>query len=285
MSVTDASGNDKSGDASFIGNLNPFRYRGYYYDTETGLYYLQSRYYDPEVGRWINADSAIPVPGGSIQGYNLFSYCFNNPVNMSDESGHWPRWGNILKAAVYAVAAVAVVVAAPVAIPAIAASVAVSTTVATIGVVAVAGTAALLSGAELSEGLTGRNPVKETVGQEAYSTMEFGVMVGTAGITEVAATCSLGSPVSGATKSGNSPSQGKPYNPNGPSVQIGVDPNTVNITRPILPEKLSAIYEEARRNGGINRPVEVLRNGDIIDGNHRTQYARETGGFIDIFKK
>ena len=110
-------------------------------------------------------------------------------------------------------------------------------------------------------------------------------MIASAGITEVAATSSLGSPGGDTTKSGNSPSAGKPYNPNGTSVQIGVDPNTVKITRPILPEKLSAIYEEARRNGGINRPVEVLRNGNIIDGNHRTQYARETGGFIDIFIK
>ena len=45
LSVTDAAGNDKSADASFIGNINPIRYRSYYYDTETGLYYLQSRYY------------------------------------------------------------------------------------------------------------------------------------------------------------------------------------------------------------------------------------------------
>ena len=72
--------------------LNPFRYRGYYYDSETGLYYVSSRYYDPEIGRWINADSVIAEVGGSVQGYNLFAYCFNNPVNMSDSSGHWPQW-------------------------------------------------------------------------------------------------------------------------------------------------------------------------------------------------
>ena len=72
--------------------LNPFRYRGYYYDSETGFYYVSSRYYDPEIGRWINADSVIAEVGGSVQGYNLFAYCFNNPVNMSDSSGHWPQW-------------------------------------------------------------------------------------------------------------------------------------------------------------------------------------------------
>ena len=71
---------------------NPFKYRGYYHDTETGFYYLQSRYYDPEIGRYLNADSVIAGVGGSVQGYNLFAYCFNNPVNMSDSSGHWPQW-------------------------------------------------------------------------------------------------------------------------------------------------------------------------------------------------
>ena len=81
------------------------------------------------------------------------------------------------------------------------------------------------------------------------------------------------------------PNAGKPFDPNGPSVQIGVDPNTVNIQRPISPEKLKAIYKEARVNGGINRPVEVMRNGNIIDGNHRTIYARETGSSIDIYVK
>ena len=92
VSVTDASGNDKSGDASFIGNLNPFRYRGYYYDTETGLYYLNSRYYDPEVGRWINADDTdiLAIDQGTPIQYNMFSYCHNNPVNMADLNGYIP---------------------------------------------------------------------------------------------------------------------------------------------------------------------------------------------------
>ena len=78
--------------ADTIGQKNPLRYRGYYYDAETGFYYVSSRYYDPEIGRWINADSVIAGVGGSIQGYNMFAYCFNNPVNMSDSSGHWPQW-------------------------------------------------------------------------------------------------------------------------------------------------------------------------------------------------
>ena len=69
-----------------------FYYRGYIFDLETNLYYLQSRYYDADIGRFINADSVIADVGGSIQGYNMFSYCFNKPVNMSDLSGNWPKW-------------------------------------------------------------------------------------------------------------------------------------------------------------------------------------------------
>ena len=64
--------------------MNPFRYRGYYYDTETGLYYLQSRYYDPETGRFINADAQFD---SGITGKNLFVYCNNNPVSSIDPDG------------------------------------------------------------------------------------------------------------------------------------------------------------------------------------------------------
>ena len=77
--------------------------------SETGLYYLQSRYYDPAIGRFINADGVISGNGESVQGYNLFAYCNNNPVNMSDEAGHWPKWSTIIKAATIVVVAVAVV--------------------------------------------------------------------------------------------------------------------------------------------------------------------------------
>ena len=135
MSVTDASGNDKSGDASFIGNLNPFRYRAYYYDTETGLYYLQSRYYDPEVGRFLNIDSVMGV-NGDIHTYNLFAYCGNNPVCRADSGGQ--SWWSVFVAAA-AVFAVCVVtfVAAPVVAPVVGvAATSVATTAFTVGTVA-----------------------------------------------------------------------------------------------------------------------------------------------------
>ena len=72
--------------AETIGEANPFRYRGYYYDTEIGLYYLQSRYYDPEVGRFLNADGLISTDRGLI-GFNMFVYCGDNPVNRVDPTG------------------------------------------------------------------------------------------------------------------------------------------------------------------------------------------------------
>jgi RHS repeat-associated protein len=71
--------------ASTIGQLNPLRYRGYVLDTETGFYYLQSRYYDPQVGRFLNADELIRF--GEVAS-NLLSYCENNPVNKVDLSGY-----------------------------------------------------------------------------------------------------------------------------------------------------------------------------------------------------
>ena len=74
--------------ASAVGQANPFRYRGYYYDSETGLYYLQTRYYDPEVGRFLNADGYVGA-NGDILGYNMFAYCSNEPVNFRDPNGKW----------------------------------------------------------------------------------------------------------------------------------------------------------------------------------------------------
>ena len=65
---------------------SPFRYRGYWYDEETGLYYLNSRYYNPEWGRFLNADIYLNA-NGDIIGFNLFAYFWNEPVNRADYSG------------------------------------------------------------------------------------------------------------------------------------------------------------------------------------------------------
>ena len=75
--------------SSFIGNINPLRYRGYYYDTETGFYYLQSRYYDPAIGRFINADTYTTTDADGLLSTNMFAYCENNPVMGTDPTGEW----------------------------------------------------------------------------------------------------------------------------------------------------------------------------------------------------
>ena len=100
-----------------LADINPLRYRGYYYDTETGFYYLQSRYYDPVVSRFINADTYAST-GDGLLGYNMFAYCGNNPVCYSDPTGHFALVDDLLVllglAVVTAVTAIVTAVALPV---------------------------------------------------------------------------------------------------------------------------------------------------------------------------
>ena len=77
--------------ADTLGQDNPFRYRGYYFDSDTGLYYLNSRYYDAQTGRFINADGMIST-GQGILDKNMFVYCFNNPIILCDPSGCQPDY-------------------------------------------------------------------------------------------------------------------------------------------------------------------------------------------------
>ena len=88
---TDFCYNDISNINRFIANKNPFRYRSYYYDFETGLYYLNSRYYDPEIGRFINIDDIkiFNTTKDLVNGINLYTYCLNNPVNKTDFLGFY----------------------------------------------------------------------------------------------------------------------------------------------------------------------------------------------------
>ena len=94
----DAWGNILSQSGS-MASANPLRYRGYYYDAETGFYYLQSRYYDPATRRFINADSYASTGQGFV-GTNMFAYCNNNPVNRENLTGQfWSEAWEFLKTA------------------------------------------------------------------------------------------------------------------------------------------------------------------------------------------
>ena len=85
-SMTNGAGTAVSQTSNTIAAINPFRYRGYRYDGDTGLYYLQSRYYDPVSCRFVNADKYASTGQGQV-GHNVFAYCNNNPILYSDISG------------------------------------------------------------------------------------------------------------------------------------------------------------------------------------------------------
>lgn len=93
--IYDAYGNivsTKGSKRDTIGKINPYRYRGYYYDIETGLFMMGHRYYSPELCRFIQPDDIEYLDPSSINGLNLYCYCMNNPIMYADPSGHMPEW-------------------------------------------------------------------------------------------------------------------------------------------------------------------------------------------------
>lgn len=93
LGVKDANGNTITAD-THVALINPFRYRGYVYDDESGLYYLQSRYYDPTTGRFVNADVYTDTLSGTTLSANMFAYCENNSINAVDYTGTDAWWIN-----------------------------------------------------------------------------------------------------------------------------------------------------------------------------------------------
>ena len=86
LAITPATANSSTQLA--IANANPLRYRGYYLDHETGYYYLQSRYYSPNIQRFINADVCVELDEKTCFGYNLYEYCLSDPINYADQLGY-----------------------------------------------------------------------------------------------------------------------------------------------------------------------------------------------------
>ena len=100
--------------ANTLGYANPFRYRGYIYDDETWMYWLRSRYYYPELHRFINADDVEYLGmDEELLSYNQYSYCRNSPINRFDAEGNWslPNWAKLAIGVVATAAAVVVTVA------------------------------------------------------------------------------------------------------------------------------------------------------------------------------
>ena len=96
LSVTDTNGNTIT-DEDDVANVNPLRYRGYFWDSDTGWYYLQSRYYDPIVKRFLNADAYASTGQGFLD-HNMFAYCGNNPIRRKDSTG--TSWVDTIEEAV-----------------------------------------------------------------------------------------------------------------------------------------------------------------------------------------
>ena len=269
-----------SSQPNHIANVNPIRYRGYYYDTESGLYYLKSRYYDPVTCRFINADSLLNQE--SVLGNNLFTYCLNNPVNMADESGNFPF---------FAVTAIIGAVAGAV-IGGLVAAKNGGNVWAGIGIGAAAGaligagfgaaTSAVLTGSIVST--TGHVMAGGSALISAISTGGVG-----AGATYVAnnlqqASTQITNAVTTTAQKvlSKTPSNpGKAFKPGKTGLQYGVNPNT------LTPQKDLASLDPKRMADAVkfagDQLIRVGRTGIIQDGHHRVADAIMNGRAIDIF--
>ncbi len=123
-----------------MAKINPLKYRGYYHDAESGFYYLQSRYYDPAIGRFVNADlpEYTALSATDIAESNLFTYCKNDPINRVDFDGNWslPNWAKIaIGAAAIAIGVIATAATGGAAAPVLVASLKIAATSAAVGAV------------------------------------------------------------------------------------------------------------------------------------------------------
>ena len=179
-----------------LAEKNPLRYRGYYYDSESGLYYLQSRYYDPTTRRFINSDDTDYLGiGGTILSYNLFAYCNNNPIVGNDPAGSFD-WGSLGKGGGWLSVGITALV---VGVSVLTCGVATPLMVGVAAVTAGAGALTAINGvSEIGEAITGYNAVRDGVfggNATAYNVYAYS----TAAVAEV------GTMICGGWKAKNAP--------------------------------------------------------------------------------
>ena len=284
-----------------IATKNPIRYRGYYYDEETGLYYLNARYYSPEWRRFISPDDTAYLDPETPNGLNLYTYCGNDPVNYADPSGCAPEWWQwVLSGATLAagiaccfipggqVFGVGLIVAGTsglvantldaVGLDGKYASIIMS------GLSILAGTVLCffppfvgigvgligqgiggIAGGYIAEVLGGSFEAGAAIGGIAGSIIASGIYNG----IKYLATANVHNPI------------GTPFNPRS-STQIGVDPYSLKISRTLNPEKLSVVKTRIIKTG-MYGVIEVMRDGTIIDGNHRVAVARLLRIAVDVY--
>ena len=285
--------------ATTIAELNPFRYRSYYLDTETNLYFLKTRHYDPETGRFMTIDDISYLDPESINGLNLYAYCLNNPVMMIDNSGCAPAWWQWLVSGLTLAAGIALcfvpggqafgvglIVAGATSMTSnilSAAGVNVKTATIVTNVLSIVGGIALcftpfaaigasmigsgvlgIAGGYVSEAFSGSFELGSAIGNIVGGIVGSGIYKGISALASIRTSHPIGAA----------------FNPK-QSTQIGVDPFTLKINRVLNPDKLAAV--EARlRSSGMYGVIEVMRDGTIIDGNHRVAIARILKIAVDV---
>ena len=250
------------------------------YDEETWLYYVSSRYYDPEIGRWISAD--VVLDRSSVIGANLFAYCLNNPAIMRDTTGNLP-----FLAITAAIGAIVGAVGGG-----IAAAKNGENILAGIGIGAVTGAligagAGMVTGAALAGSVTATTSAVVSGGNALVSTVVTGG-VG-AGASYVGnnlqqAGTQIINTISNAAKKTiyNTPSNpGKPFEPGKTGFQYGVNPNT------LTPQKDLSTLDPRRMANAVkfaqDQAIRVGQTGIIQDGHHRVANAIKSGRAVDVF--
>ena len=235
-----------------------------YYDVETGFYYLNSRYYDPEIGRFLNSDTPEYLGNGSeLNNYNLFSYCENNPISRTDVTGTASK----LSIASLIIGGTLCFAAALTLLSGIG-------TATLTGAIAVGAAKGALLGAitgAIGGAAIGRIATQSWEGAFEYAAIFFGIgaIVGS---------------ILGGLRGAKTYEPPKSFIPRTPRKQSNIDPRSLKSQRDHLEPKkiIDNFVETLSKRGKISEPVKVSAQGKINDGHHRVLIAKIFQQTIDV---